>query len=144
MAKMIFVNLPVADVARATAFYEAIGFRKNETFSNESASAMEWSDAISVMLLSHDFFRGFLPEGHGIGDAHRSAQALICLSFDSREAVDAVTVAAAASGGTADVRAVQDMGFMYSRAFADPDGHIYEPMFMDMAAAQTARAAEPA
>ena len=131
MAKMIFVNLPVADVARATAFYAAIGFRKNETFSNESASAMEWSDTISVMLLAPDFFRGFLPEGHGIADAHRAAEALICLSFDSREAVDAVTDAAAAAGGRADVREPQDMGFMYSRAFEDPDGHAFGPFWMN-------------
>lgn len=143
MAKMIFLNLPVADVARATAFYEAIGFVKNDAFSNEQASAMGWSDEISVMLLDHGFFKSFLPADRAIGDAHRSAQALVCLSFDSREAVDAIVEAAGAAGGVADVRDRQDMGFMYSRAFADPDGHIYEPMWMDVSAATQEMSAEP-
>ncbi|TKD53300.1 VOC family protein [Sphingomonas baiyangensis] len=144
MQKSIFVNLAVADVARATAFYEAIGFTRNAMFSNEQASAMVWSDTISVMLLDRAFFATFLPEGRAIADSATTTETLLCLSFDSREAVDAVVQAAADAGGTADVRPAQDMGFMYSRAFADPDGHVFEPMFMDMAAAADAMGAAPA
>ena len=144
MAKLIFVNLPVADVERSVDFYRALGFEKNEQFSQAGqAACMVWSDAIHVMLLSHDFFKGFLPAGRAIADSGKTTETLICLSFDSRDAVDRVTAAAAKAGGTADVRDPQDMGFMYGRAFADPDGHIYEPMYMDMAAAAEAMA-EPA
>ena len=132
MTKMIFVNLPVADVARSTAFYEAIGFRKNAMFSNAQASAMEWSDAISVMLLDHGFYSTFTDKP--IADTHALSAVLLCLSHDSRDAVDAITEAAIAAGGR-EARDPQDMGFMYSRTFEDPDGHTYEPMFMDMAAA---------
>jgi uncharacterized protein len=138
MTQMIFVNLPVADVARATAFYEAIGCTRNPQFSNEHASAMVLSDAITFMLLSHGFFGGFTPKP--IADAHASTEVLICLSRDSREAVDAIVEAAAANGGKADIRETQDLGFMYGRSFEDPDGHIFEPMFMDMAAAAVAMA----
>lgn len=134
--KMIFVNLPVTDVAKSTAFYEALGFTKDARFSNEQASAMSWSDTITVMILAHDFFSTFTPRP--IADAHASTQMLLCLSRDSREEVDAIVEAAGAAGGTADIRDRQDMGFMYSRAFADPDGHIYEPMFMDLEAAMSA------
>jgi uncharacterized protein len=138
MSKMIFVNLPVADVARATAFYEAIGCTQDKRFSNAQASAMNWSDTITFMLLHPDFFATFTPKP--IADAHVTTEALLCLSFDSRDAVDAVTEAAARAGGTADVRPAQDMGFMYGRSFADPDGHMFEPMYMDLDAALTAMA----
>lgn len=143
MARMIFVNLPVADVAKATAFYETIGFTKNPMFSNEQASAMEWSDTISVMLLDTAFYATFTDKP--IGDAHRTSSVLLCLSRDSRAEVDAITEQAIAAGGR-EPRAAQDMGFMYSRTFEDPDGHTFEPMFMDMAAAEQAMApqSEPA
>ena len=132
MAKMIFVNLPVADVAKATAFYVAIGFEKNAQFSNEQASMMVWSDTISVMLLSHAFYGTFTAKP--IADTHKTSAALICLSRDSRADVDAITEAAIAAGGR-ETREQQDMGFMYGRAFEDLDGHTFEPMWMDVAAA---------
>jgi len=135
MTKMIFVNLPVADVAKATAFYEEIGFEKNPQFSNEQASCMVWSDAIHVMLLGHDFYRTFTTKA--IADTHKTSAALIALSRDSREQVDAITDAAIAAGGR-QTRDTQDMGFMYSRAFEDLDGHTFEPMYMDMEAATAA------
>jgi predicted lactoylglutathione lyase len=134
---MIFVNLPVADVEKSTAFYEALGFVKNEQFSQAgTAASMAWSDEIVVMILSHEFFATFTPRP--IADAKATTQVLIALSRDSRAEVDEIADAAASAGGTADIRPAQDMGFMYSRAFADPDGHIFEPVFMDMAAATAA------
>ena len=138
MPKMIFVNLPVADVAKATAFYEAIGFTKDERFSQEGqAAAMVWSDTISFMLLSHEFYKGFLPH-KTIADTRATNAVLLCLSRDSREEVDAITQAAAAAGGIADPRPAQDMGFMYGRSFEDLDGHLFEPMYMDVDAAMQA------
>ena len=135
MAKMIFVNLPVADVARATAFYEAIGMTKNQQFSNAQASAMVWSDTISFMLLDHAFYQTFT--GKKIADAHGTSEVLLCLSRDSRADVDAIVAAALAAGGV-EPRPPQDMGFMYARAFEDPDGHTFEPMWMDVAAMSAA------
>jgi predicted lactoylglutathione lyase len=131
MTKMIFVNLPVADVAKATAFYEVIGFEKNPQFSNEQASCMVWSDAIHVMLLGHDFYRTFTTKQ--IADTHQTSAALIALSRDSRAEVDGITDAAIAAGGR-QTRDTDDMGFMYSRPFEDLDGHTFEPMYMDMEA----------
>ncbi|WP_066798458.1 VOC family protein [Sphingomonas soli] len=136
MPQMIFVNLPVADVARSTAFYEALGFIKDQRFSNEMASAMQLSDTIVLMILNPDFFQTFTPKA--IADAHATTEVLLCISRESRAEVDAIVERAAAAGGRADVRPVQDMGFMYSRAFEDPDGHMFEPMFMDMEAAMAA------
>ncbi|MDF2605194.1 VOC family protein [Sphingomonas sp.] len=135
MARMIFVNLPVSDVARATAFYEALGFRRNPMFSNEQASAMVWSDEINVMLLDRAFYATFTDKT--LIDAHTTSGVLLAISQDSREEVDAITEAALAAGGR-ETRERQDMGYMYGRAFEDPDGHVWEPMFMDMAAAQQA------
>ena len=131
MPRMIFVNLPVADVGRSTIFYEAIGMTKNVQFSNEQAAAMVWSDTISFMLLDHAFYRTFT--GKQIADAHGTSEVLLCLSRDSREEVDAIVEAALAAGGV-EPREPQDMGFMYARAFEDPDGHTFEPMWMDVAA----------
>ncbi|HEX8554023.1 MAG TPA: VOC family protein [Sphingomonas sp.] len=138
MAKMIFVNLPVADVEKAAAFYAAIGFTKDERFSQAGqAAAMVWSDTITFMLLSRPFFKTFLPH-KDVADSTTSAGALFCLSRDSRGDVDAITQAAAAAGGVADPRPAQDMGFMYGRSFEDLDGHLFEPMYMDVEAAMRA------
>ena len=137
MPKMIFVNLPVADLSRSVAFYRAIGAYQNLQFSDDTAACMVLSDTIHVMLLTHDKFRQFTPKR--IADAHESSEVLICVSCDSRAAVDEMTEQALASGGR-EPREPQDHGFMYGRSFEDPDGHIWEPMFMDMAAAAEAMA----
>ncbi|MFW2850627.1 VOC family protein [Sphingomonas sp. TX0543] len=135
MTKMIFVNLPVANVAESTAFYEAIGMRKNEMFSNEHASSMEWSDTIVFMLLDHGFYSTFTTKT--IIDAKTQSGALIALSLDSRAQVDALAEAALAAGGR-EAREKQDLGFMYARPIEDLDGHTFEPMYMDMAAFEQA------
>ena len=133
MPKMIFVNLPVADVTKATAFYEAVGFEKSAKFSNEQASAMVWSDAIYVMLLDRAFYATFTPKR--IIDAREESGALLCLSRDDRAAVDDMAARALAAGGR-ELHAAEDHGFMYSRAFEDPDGHGWQPMWMDPAFAE--------
>jgi predicted lactoylglutathione lyase len=135
MTKMIFVNLPVASVAASTAFYEAIGFEKNPMFSNERASAMVWSDTIHVMILDRGFYATFTTKP--IADTHATSAALLCLSLDSRAQVDTIVAQAIGAGGR-ETRDPQDMGFMYSRAFEDLDGHTFEPMTMDMDAAALA------
>ena len=139
MAKMIFVNLPVSNLARATAFYEAIGATRNPQFSDETASCMVISDTIHVMLLTHDKFRQFTPKP--ISDARTTSEVLICLSADSRDAVDDTVSRAQGASGTADPSPKQDYGFMYGRSFEDPDGHIWEVMWMDVEAATKAQAA---
>lgn len=132
MSKMIFVNLPVTDLAVSTRFYEAIGCAKNGQFSNHQASSMVWSDAIYFHLLTHDFFSTFISKP--VADARATCQVLLCLTRDSRDGVDALVEAAAAAGGKADVREPLDMGFMYNRTFQDPDGHVFEIVWMDPAA----------
>ena len=100
MSKMIFVNLPVADLPKSMAFYEALGFTNNPQFTNENAAAMAWSDEIVVMLLTHPFWKTFTSKT--IPNAKESAQVLLCVSMDSREAVDAIVSDATAAGGLAD------------------------------------------
>lgn len=139
MAKLIFVNLPVSDLARATAFYQAVGAEKNAQFSDGTASCMVVSETIHVMLLTHDKFRQFTPKK--IADAKTSSEVLICISADSREAVDELVGKVRAAGGGVDPCRKQDYGFMYGRSFEDPDGHIWEVMWMDVAAATAAPSA---
>jgi predicted lactoylglutathione lyase len=129
MPKMIFVNLPVSDLAAATRFYEAIGCRKNEQFSDEKASSMMWSDEIVFMLLRRDFFETFATRP--VADARASTGVMIALARDSRAEVDAIVQAAGGAGGKSDPRPAQDMGFMYQRTFEDPDGHVFEPVWMN-------------
>jgi predicted lactoylglutathione lyase len=138
MPKMIFLNLPVADLARATSFYESIGATKNPQFSDDTAACMVMSDVIHVMLLTHDKFKQFTPKPIAPRDA---TEVLICVSADNREAVDEMAEKAAAAGGKADFREPQDYGFMYGRAFEDSDGHIWEVMWMDVAAFEAAQSA---
>ncbi len=136
MSQLIFLNLPAGDLERATAFYEAIGAKKNERFCDDTASCMVFSETIHVMLLTHDKFRQFTPKK--IADAKETSEVLICISADSREAVDEVVGKAGAAGGTLDPGPKQDYGFMYGRSFEDPDGHIWEVMWMDVEAAKAA------
>jgi predicted lactoylglutathione lyase len=138
MPRMIFVNLPVADLGKAIAFYESVGASKDARFCDETAAMMAFSETIHVMLLTHDRFRQFTPKK--IADAKESTEVLLCISAESRNAVDALIDRAAAAGAAADPCPRQDYGFMYGRSFEDPDGHIWEPMWMDMEAAQGAMA----
>ena len=129
MARMIFVNLPVADLAAARAFYEAIGATNDPRFTDETAACMVFSESIHVMLLTHEKFSQFTPKR--IADAHATSEVLIAISADSRAAVDEITEKALAAGGR-EPREKQDYGFMYARSFEDLDGHIFEPAWMDM------------
>ena len=136
MAKMIFVNLPVTDLGRSTAFYEAVGGTRNAQFSDDTATCIVFSETIHAMLLTHDKYRQFTSKP--VADAHSASQVLLCLSEESRDAVDGTVARAGAAGGRVDPGPVQDHGFMYGRSFEDPDGHHWEVMWMDMAAAAQA------
>lgn len=131
MQKMIFVNLPVKDLPRAMAFYEALGFTNNPRFTDDSAACMVWSEAIHVMLLTHERWRTFT--SRPVPPATDS-EVMLALALDSREAVDRMNEKAAAHGGAADVNPLQDLGFMYNRSLTDLDGHIWEAFWMDPAA----------
>lgn len=134
MPKMIFLNLPVSDLEQATRFYQSIGAEKNEQFCDGTASCMVLSDTIYVMLLTHDKFKEFTPKK--IADAKTTSEVLLCVSEESREGVDALVGKAEAAGGAVDPCPKQDYGFMYGRSFEDPDGHIWEVMWMDAEAAK--------
>lgn len=143
MPKLIFVNLPVTDLARSVAFYEAVGGAVNPQFTDETAACIVLSDVIHVMLLTHDKWRQFTAKP--IVDAHAAAQVLLALSEESRQAVDARVAAAVQAGGAPDPTPLQQHGeFMYGRSYQDPDGHIWEVMWMDLGDAPAASAAEPA
>lgn len=141
MPKMIFVNLPVADLPRARAFYEAVGARNEPMFTDETAACMVFSETIYVMLLTHDKYRQFTAKR--IADAHETSEVLIAITLDGRSEVDDIAERALAAGGR-EARPTEDHGWMYSRPFEDPDGHVWEPMWMDMEAATAAMAKEPA
>jgi predicted lactoylglutathione lyase len=131
MTKMIFVNLPVADLPKSVAFYEALGFTNNPAFTDETAACMLWGDGIHVMLLTHGKWRGFTnrpicPRG--------SSEVSLALAVESRDEVDRLVETGAAFGGTVDVNPPEDHGNMYQRTIADPDEHIWEPFWMDPAA----------
>ena len=132
---MIFVNLPVADLQKSRAFVEALGAVNEPKFTDEAAACMRFSDSIFVMILTHEKFSQFTPRP--IADAKAGSEVLLCLSADSRESVDTTVEQAVSAGGTADPAPKQDYGVMYGRSVADPDGHIWEIMWMDAAAAES-------
>lgn len=132
MPRMIFVNLPVTDLKRAKAFYEAIGATNNPLFSDDSAACMVLSDTIHVMLMTHDKWRRFTQKP--IVDARQEAQVMLCLSADSKDEVIASVEKAVAAGGTGDPSPPDDYAFMYGRSFEDPDGHMWGVNWIDMAA----------
>ncbi|MBB3458076.1 hypothetical protein FHT86_006401 [Rhizobium sp. BK313] len=128
MTKMIFVNLPVRDLAKSTAFYEAVGGTKNPQYSDETASCMVFSETIYAMLLTHDKYKSFTERP--IADAKKSSAVLIALTVENRADVDNIVDQAAKTGGSADPNPKQDHGFMYGRSFEDPDGHVWELIWM--------------
>ena len=131
MKKMIFVSLPVTDLKGSIAFYQAVGFEQNLQFSDDTAACMVWSEAIHAMLLTHGKWRTFTDRPFPPAGC---SGMMLSLSMDSRDAVDAMNRAAASHGGQADVNPVQDLGFMYTRDIADPDGHMWAAFWMDPAA----------
>lgn len=131
MSRMIFVNLPATDLARSRAFYEALGFVNNPQFTDDTAACMVWSEAIFVMILTHEKWAQFT--NRPIPDSG-SSEVMLCLSCESRDEVESLNAKGGAAGGTADINPAQDHGFMMSHAVADPDGHVWELMWMDPAA----------
>ena len=131
MSKMIFVSLPVGTLAASKRFYAALGFTANPHFSDDTTAAMVWSESIHVMLHTHDKWRQFTSRPIPPTTAR---EVMLAVSCDQRETVDAMNKAAAANGGQADINPVKDLGFMYNRSLADPDGHIWEAVWMNPAA----------
>jgi uncharacterized protein len=128
MTKSIFVNLPVADLPRSKAFYQALGFTNNPQFSDDTAACMVWSETISVMLLTHVKWRTFTSRPF---PAAGSSEVMLAITCDSKLAVDLMNDVAAKHGGAADINPKQDLGFMYNRNLVDPDGHVWEAIWMD-------------
>ncbi|MFE9682510.1 VOC family protein [Streptomyces sp. NPDC006285] len=131
--QMIFVNLAVNDVDASKKFFTEIGYTINPTFSDEHCASVVISDTIVAMLLDKQRYADFTKKE--IADSTRTSEVLLCLSAESREKVDELVDKAIAAGGSASGE-TQDHGFMYGRAFDDPDGHTWEIMWMDPAAAQ--------
>lgn len=131
MATMIFVNLPVKDLTKATEFYTALGFTQNAQFSDQNASSFAISDTIHVMLLVESFFKTFTSKE--IVDATKATEAIVALSAESREGVDELVEKAFAAGAKKS-NETMDQGFMYGRSFQDLDGHLWEVVYMDMSA----------
>lgn len=131
----IFINLPVKDLTASTVFYQALGFIKNDNFSDTHASCMIRDDNIYVMLLTHEFTKKFLPEGKTIADSHKTCAVLNALSMNDKSDVDVMFDKAISAGAKATIP-TQDHGFMYGRDFEDLDGHIWEIFWMDESATQ--------
>ncbi|MFM9971409.1 MAG: VOC family protein [Burkholderiales bacterium] len=131
MQKMVFINFPVVNLTASMAFYKSIGFTNNPQFTDETAACMVWSESIHVMLLTHAKWQTFTKRPI---PPTNSCEVMVALACENREVVDRINDIAAANGGIADVNPAQDHGFMYARDLADPDGHIWEAFWMDLAA----------
>lgn len=140
MGLMVFVNLPVSDLARSVAFHEAMGAKRDARFSDDRAAMPVYSDAFRLMLLDRARFAEFTEKE--IIDPKAQVQTLICFSADSRAEVDARVARAVAAGGRKDPGPIQEHGFMYGRSYEDPDGHVFELAWMDMDAIPNAGSPE--
>lgn len=128
MNRQIYVNLPVRDLERSKTFFSRLGFGFNAQFTNEQAACMVVAGDIYVMLLAQSFFQTFTTKP--VADANKSTEVLVCLSCASRAEVDALVATALEAGGRTP-NAPQDHGFMYGHGFEDPDGHIWELVYME-------------
>lgn len=130
MSTKIFVNLPVKNLDASKAFFAALGYSFNAQFTDATAACMIISEDIYAMLLTQAKFNDFMPKDKTIADARKTTEVMVALSADSRAAVDTLCDKAM-KAGAGEVRPQQDYGFMYGRSFADPDGHIWEVIWMD-------------
>ncbi|HKZ12620.1 MAG TPA: VOC family protein [Solirubrobacterales bacterium] len=133
MSRLLFLNLPVADLAASRAFFGALGFEFNQKFSDQGAACMIVSEQAYVMLLQRDRFAEFVTKP--LANPAESTALTACVSAASREEVDALADAAGAAGAGA-AKGPQDYGFMYQRSFYDPDGHLWEVAWMDPVAVE--------
>ncbi|MGE5387040.1 MAG: VOC family protein [Betaproteobacteria bacterium] len=127
MSRQIFVNLPVADLQASIDFFAALGFSFNAQWTDDTATCMIIGDNIFVMLLKRERFATFTPKP--VVDARFGTEVLVCLSLDSRAAVDEMVKKAVIAGGSL-YNDPQDHGFMYAHGFQDLDGHIWELVFL--------------
>ena len=128
MGRMTFVNLPVNDLGRSIEFFSQLGFGFDPQFTDDTAASMIISDDSFVMLIAEDRFKDFTRKA--IADAHATTEVLVALSAESREEVDDLVAGALAAGGAPANDPLED-GFMYGWSFEDPDGHIWELIYMD-------------
>ena len=131
MAKQIFVNLPVKDLPKSIDFFTKLGFTFNPQFTDENATCMIIGENIFAMLLVEKFFKTFTKKE--ISDSTKTTEVILALAMDSRESVDDMVAKALQAGGTAP-NDKQDHGWMYSHGFEDPDGHVWEVLYMDESA----------
>lgn len=133
MPKQIFVNLPVNDLPKSIAFYEALGFAQNPDFSNDQGAALVWSEEIFIMLLTKDFYQQFL-KNKQVADTQNTSAALLAFTLESKEAVQTFVDAAKANGGDAfpsfKPEGVSD-DMMFGFEVLDPDGNQLEPLWMN-------------
>lgn len=127
----VFVNLPVADLPASLAFYTGAGFALDPRMTDDTAACVVIQEGLFAMLLTHAKWAAFTPKP--VADTRRSSAQMLAFTLPDRAAVDALMDRVLAAGGT-EPRAAQDLPFMYSRAFEDPDGHIWEPFWFDTAA----------
>jgi uncharacterized protein len=135
MSTKLYVNLPVADLAVAKRFFTELGFAVNEQWSDENVTALVIGEDAGVLLFTESYFKTFTPRS--VADATSTTEVVVSLGVESRVRVDELVDKALAVGGRP-TNETQDLGFMYTRSFADPDGHLWEVIHMDMAAAQRA------
>lgn len=133
MSRMIFVNLPVQDLSKSTAFFDSLGFEFNQQFTDERATCMVVSEQACVMLLVTPYFSTFTTKN--VADAATSTEAILAVSAESRDEVDRLVDQALALGGGV-AKEPSDEGYMYGRSFYDLDGHAWEVMWMDPSAVQ--------
>jgi predicted lactoylglutathione lyase len=133
MSRLLFLNLPVADLSASRAFFAKLGFDFNEKFCDEGAACMVVSDQAFVMLLQRDRFAEFVTKP--VADPAAQTALTACVSAADRAEVDSLVAAAEAAGASV-AKDPQDYGFMYQRSFHDLDGHHWEVAWMDPVAVE--------
>ena len=128
MSRLLFLNLPVADLTASREFFAELGFEFNEKFCDDGAICMVVSEQAYVMLLQRERFAEFVTKP--VADASAATALTVAISAEDREAVDAFAETALGAGASA-AKDPQDYGFMYQRSFQDLDGHHWEVAWMD-------------
>ena len=132
MSRELWLNLPVREPERAKAFYTQIGFRLNDQYVSQdgSFSLIVGDNQVVLMIFPESSFSGFV--GNAVADPRQGNEVLFSLGANSKEEVDEIVLKVEGAGGTVFSKPDEHGGWMYGCGFADPEGHRWNVLYMDM------------
>ena len=131
MIKQFWINLPVKNIEKSIEFFTRLGFKFKTEYNNPNSACMLLGESNTVcMLFDEPTFKGFT--NNEINNTKHSTEVLFSIDAQSKEEVNEMAEKAIDAGGICNHKPTEMTGFMYGCVFSDPDGHLWNVLYMDM------------